>query len=183
MWRLAKPRGGHGCWSASRLHRRCTSTPSLGIGHKRGSSVEKSSWPSPAPWESPAGTTRTPGRKCPRKCPPTTAVGKVGCSSCNPPWFRKNWEMPKSYWRVRLISWFNDFRPIRLSVRSSSCSRDGRMDFLGRAEFLRKWANLSLSKKRSRRGVFTAALLAATSSLRWLHHGCATKQDRFFPAN
>jgi hypothetical protein len=55
------------------------------------------------------------------------------------------------------------------------------MDFLGRAEFLRKWANLSLSKKRSRRGVFTAALLAATSSLRWLHHGCATKQDRFFP--
>src|SRR6516162_5678174 len=70
---------------------------------------------------------------------------------------------------------------VDMSVRSSSCSKEGRMDFLGRAEFLRKWANFNVSKKRTRRGAFTAALLAATSSLRWLHHGCATKQDRFFP--
>jgi hypothetical protein len=72
---------------------------------------------------------------------------------------------------------------VDISVRSSICSKEGRKDFLGRAEFLRKWANFNLSKKRTRRGAFAAALLAATSSLRWLHHGCATKQDRFFPAN
>jgi hypothetical protein len=54
------------------------------------------------------------------------------------------------------------------------------MDFLGRAEFLRKWANFNLSKKRTRRGAFTAALLAATSSLRWLHHGCTTSKTAFF---